>query len=253
MCDTFKQISKPDIANFEIPLPPLPEQKRIAAILDQADELRRKRQRAIDRLNQLGRAIFYEMFGDGSRFPAEMLKTLGKVSTCATPPSSKEGSFGGPVPFVTPGDLGSDEPVKRWVTEAGAELSRTVVAQATLVCCIGATIGKMDRARERSAFNQQINAVEWGPSIAPIYGFYAVQQIRHIIIHKGKGASTTLPILKKSEFEKLAISCPPFALQDRFAERIAAVENQEKMLSTALLNIDALFASLQHRAFQGEL
>lgn len=50
------------IDEIEIPLPPLDEQKQIAAILDQADELRRKRQRAIDRFNQLGQAIFHEMF-----------------------------------------------------------------------------------------------------------------------------------------------------------------------------------------------
>lgn len=52
-----------DLRNLPLALPPLDEQKRIAAILDQADELRRKRQRAIERLNQLGQAIFYEMFG----------------------------------------------------------------------------------------------------------------------------------------------------------------------------------------------
>ena len=57
-------IAKDDLLSLEIPLPPLDEQKRIAAILDQADELRRLRQRAIDRLNELGQAIFYEMFGD---------------------------------------------------------------------------------------------------------------------------------------------------------------------------------------------
>ncbi|MCH8522830.1 restriction endonuclease subunit S [Glycocaulis sp.] len=57
------------IDEIEIPLPTLDEQKRIAAILDQADVLRRKRQRAIDRLNQLGQAIFYEMFGDLAQLP----------------------------------------------------------------------------------------------------------------------------------------------------------------------------------------
>jgi type I restriction enzyme S subunit len=58
------QITRAPLLDITIPLPPLDEQKRIAAMLDQADELRRKRQRAIDRLNQLGQAIFYEMFGD---------------------------------------------------------------------------------------------------------------------------------------------------------------------------------------------
>ena len=63
---------------LEIRLPPLNEQKRIAAILDQADELRRLRQRAIDRLNELGQAIFYEMFGDPVaqvKFPSKILIT----------------------------------------------------------------------------------------------------------------------------------------------------------------------------------
>jgi type I restriction enzyme, S subunit len=61
---TFKEVSKAVVERIKIPLPPLDEQKRIAAILDEADELRRLRQRGIDRLNQLKQAIFYEMFGD---------------------------------------------------------------------------------------------------------------------------------------------------------------------------------------------
>ena len=68
------------IDELEIPLPPLEEQKRIAAVLDQADELRRKRQRAFDRLNQLGQAIFVEMFGafhdDFGGWPLHRLETL---------------------------------------------------------------------------------------------------------------------------------------------------------------------------------
>jgi type I restriction enzyme, S subunit len=59
-----RRVPKMFLEQLEIPLPPLGEQKRIAAILDQADELRRLRQRAIDRLNELGWAIFYSMFGD---------------------------------------------------------------------------------------------------------------------------------------------------------------------------------------------
>ena len=61
---TFKQVSRSHIEELEISLPPLEEQKRIAAILDKADALRRKRQQAIDLTDQLLRSVFLDMFGD---------------------------------------------------------------------------------------------------------------------------------------------------------------------------------------------
>ncbi|ABI76570.1 type I restriction-modification system, S subunit [Hyphomonas neptunium ATCC 15444] len=250
---TVKNLNIDLVKRVIVALPPLEEQKRIAAILDQADELRRKRQRALDRLNQLGQAIFIDMFGDGASFESASLRTLGRVSTGSTPPTSDADSFGGPVPFVTPGDLGSGEAVKRSLTEAGAQKSRLVGPGATLVCCIGATIGKMGQARERSAFNQQINAVDWGDRIGAAFGFFAVQQIRSLIIHKGKGASTTLPILKKSEFEKLEIFVPPMVEQQEFAHRVGIVQCSLTDASLHNSRLEELFASLQHRAFRGEL
>ncbi|MCI0563645.1 MAG: restriction endonuclease subunit S, partial [Nitrososphaera sp.] len=53
-----------DVAGISISLPPLPEQRHIAAILDKADEIRGKRQRAIDRLGDFLRSVFLDMFGD---------------------------------------------------------------------------------------------------------------------------------------------------------------------------------------------
>jgi type I restriction enzyme S subunit len=59
---TFKQISRADIVNFQVPLPSFPEQRRIAAILDQADGLRRKQQRAVGLLETLPQAVLSERF-----------------------------------------------------------------------------------------------------------------------------------------------------------------------------------------------
>lgn len=61
---TRQRISRGNLAGLEIPLPPLPEQKRIAAILDKADAIRRKRQQAIQLADDFLRAVFLDMFGD---------------------------------------------------------------------------------------------------------------------------------------------------------------------------------------------
>jgi type I restriction enzyme, S subunit len=240
---------------LKIPLPPLREQRRIADILDKADALRTKRRAALARFDALTQSIFLNMVGDPATnpkgWPRSTLRELGKVKTGGTPPSAKSGMFDGPIPFVTPGDLESDAPVKRSVTEAGAAECETVRPGATLVCCIGATIGKIGRAAVRSAFNQQINAVEWGESVHDTYGHAVLRFFKPTIV--AWGASTTLPILKKSAFEKIEIPVPNVELQAEFAARSAEVDKLARSSRTSLDQCDDLFAALQARAFQGEL
>lgn len=241
--------------DHEIPLPPLAEQKRIAAILDAADALRTKRREALAQLDALLQSSFLTLFGDPVTnpmgWPLQSLKELGKVKTGGTPPSAKTGMFDGPIPFITPGDLGSGRPAKRSVTEAGAAEAEIVRAGATFVCCIGATIGKMGKAEVRSSFNQQINAVEWSKNIDDEYGLGVLTFFKPQIAKAG--ASTTLPILKKSSFEKITIPLPPLPLQQKFAAIVESIERQKTTHRAHLAELDALFAALQHRAFRGEL
>lgn len=248
-------LSATSVKSYRLPLPPLPEQLRIAAILGKAEGLRAKRRTALAKLDSLSHAIFVEMFGDpGSNekdWPRRSLKELGRVQTGGTPPSAKTGMFDGPIPFVTPGDLESDAPVKRSLTVAGAEESVTVRAGATMVCCIGATIGKISMARERSAFNQQINSIEWSEEVDDLYGFHALRFFKPTII--AWGASTTLPILKKSSFERIEIPVPPLPLQRVFAQRAQSVESLRKVHRASLEHMNQLFFALQQRAFKGEL
>ena len=239
---------------LQIPLPPLPEQRRIAEIMDKADALRAKRRGALAYLDTLTQSIFLDMFGDPATNPKEWpvaaLRNLGRVTTGRTPPSAKEGMFDGAIPFITPGDLESDQPLKRTVTDAGADASRTVDAGATLVCCIG-TIGKIGKSTARSAFNQQINAVEWGERMHAEYGCAAMRFFKPTII--AWGSSTTLPILKKSSFERIEIPVPPVTDQQEYALRIERVERIRVTHRVALSTSNELFNALQAMAFRGGL
>jgi len=241
--------------DIQIPLPPLPEQRRIAEILDKTDALRAKRRAALAQLDTLTQSTFLDMFGDPATnpkaWPRGALRELGKVMTGGTPPTAKPGMFGGPIPFVTPGDLEGNEPVKRRVTEAGAHESATVRLGATLVCCIGATIGKMGRAAVRSAFNQQINGIEWSEQVDDNYGYVVLRFFKPTIV--AWAASTTLPILKKSAFERIEIPLPPIELQHEFARRLALVDALKASDKVSLACLDELFRALQYRGFRGGL
>ncbi len=252
---TMPNLNTTILRSLPLLLPPLSEQKRIAGILDQASGLRRKRQQALALTDQFLRSTFLDLFGDPvtnpKRWPTPPICEVGKVTTGATPPGESEGMFGGPVPFITPGDLESNVASKRWLTEDGARNSRVVRAGSTLVCCIGATIGKTGMADIESAFNQQLNAVECGPRIVDEYGYFAVSLGRIKVI--GPAISTTLPILKKSSFEKVTIPVPPRELQSKFAKVYRQSQATIATHRTSRQSFDTLFDALVQRAFRGEL
>lgn len=106
-------------------------------------------------------------------------------------------------------------------------------------------------AKTRSGFNQQINAVDWSAAVDDTYGLWALQFLKDQL--SAQAASTTVPILNKSAFEKFEIQVPPLALQQTFASRIQGVEGLKATHRAALIESDALFSSLQHRAFAGQL
>jgi type I restriction enzyme S subunit len=240
---------------LSVPLPSNDEQRRIADILDRAAGLRTLRRRALIELESFVYALFVDMFGDPltnpRSFSVASLKDLGRVVTGRTPPSSVENAFGGAIPFLTPGDLGSGRPPLRTLSESGASKSVLVRSGSALVCCIGATIGKVGQASVRSAFNQQINAVEWGPEITDAYGWACLKAHSDVIARQG--TSTTMPILNKSSFERLEIPVPPRDLQDQFTNQMATCQASTTAARRHLSVLDSLTTSLQHRAFRGEL
>jgi type I restriction enzyme S subunit len=244
------------IKKIKIPLPPLDTQKRIVALLEQAQALIDKRKEQLALMDELASSLFYEMFGDPVRNPmvweVKSLEEIGKIQTGNTPPSKLQNMFNGNIPFITPGDLyGTWIKASRTVTEAGALKSKIVAKGSTLVCCIGATIGKMGKASELSAFNQQINAITWGEEIIDDFGLEMMKLFKTEIAKSG--ASTTLPILKKSLFSKIIVPVPPIDLQNEYSICIRKIEQQKVVMAASLKHLEDHFKALMQRAFKGEI
>ena len=176
---------------------------------------------------------------------------VGLVHTGKTPPSQDAANFAGLIPFVTPGDLDSDlASTVRYLSDLGATYCKVVRPGSSLVSCIG-NIGKLGKARIPTAFNQQINAVEWTALVDDTFGLAALEYAKPQML--ARSSATTLPILNKSNFSKVEVVVPPLPLQQTFATRIQAIESLKATHRVALAELDALFASLQQRAFSGEL
>ena len=253
---TFKELSKAVISRVSLPLPPIEEQRRIAKMLDRADAILRKRARTITLAENLLKSLFLEMFGhplnSSVGHPRGELRSLGKIETGKTPPSQDVDNHGTGVPFVTPGDLGGCVSYsRRQISPTGARYSKVAPAGSTMVCCIGATIGKMGFLEMDAAFNQQINSITWGPDIEPVYGYVGMTFYSERIAQAG--TSTTLPILKKSLFSSIDFPVPEAQLQKRYGASVREIWGNIAIMRRNSLNASNLFASLSQTAFRGEL
>jgi type I restriction enzyme, S subunit len=258
---SYPAVSDRIIFDSRIPLPLLPEQRRIAAILDQADALRAKRREALAQLDSLAQSLFIEMFGDPminpKGWPRRALAEIGKVITGNTPPRERQEYFGNYIEWIKSDNINSPSyyltQATEGLSESGKRVGRTAPPLSILVTCIAGSpdcIGNSAMADREVAFNQQINAfvpARVDPHFAYVQMIVGKKLIQEASTNGMKG------MVSKSRFEKIELMVPPLALQQTFATRIGAVESLKLTHCAALAESDALFDSLQHRAFAGQL
>lgn len=261
---TMLHVNRREFLATKIPLPPLDEQKRIAAILDQADELRRKRQRAIDRLNQLGQAIFHEMFGDPAKnplgFPVIPLGELASRVTDGehqTPKRSASGYKLLSARNVRDGYIDFDN-VDYVAEDEFRRISKRCLPKRDdiLISCSG-TIGRTAVVSTDEPFVLVRSAALVVPDHAIVNSTYLAEYLRMPYMFKVMNQaanSSGQPNLFQNQIKRLPIIVPPLPEQLIFAKIAAKIrERLLKDQAVSLQRLDHLFASLQHRAFRGEL
>jgi type I restriction enzyme, S subunit len=255
------QITREGLTKIEIPLPPLTEQRRIAAILDAAETLREKRRQSLAKLDTLTQSIFLEMFGDPvanpKKWAQKTIGEIGRVITGNTPSRAKPEYYGNGIEWIKSDNLNTSQhyttKAEEMLSKEGKLVARTVPAGSILVTCIAGSpscIGNAAITDREVAFNQQINALV--PKQADFRFLFA-----HIVVGKRliQEASTAgmKGMVSKFRFEKIRLMYPPFDLQRPFAAVFDKIEDLKAAQRSSLEKLDELFSSLQHRAFQGEL
>lgn len=244
------------VARIKISLPPLEAQRRIAATLDQAEELRAKRRAAIALLDQLPQAKFLEMFGDPSRFPESRLDeacSLITDGTHYTPTYVDDGVVFLSAKNVTSGSI-DWQSVKHIPLTLHQELQKRVSPRrGDLLLAKNGTTGVAAIVDRDAVFDIYVSLalLRCSDRLVPEYLHAALNStlIRRQFDGVLKGIG--VPNLHLVEIRKANIPLPPLKLQRDFADRIQAIQRARAGHQSALVKLDALFASLQSCAFRG--
>jgi type I restriction enzyme S subunit len=236
-------------------------QRRIAEVLDKAEALRAKRRAALAQLDSLTKSLFLDLFGDPATnpkgWPTKPLGEIGKVITGNTPPRSNPNYYGKHIEWIKSDNINTPHyyltKATEGLSESGKSIARTVPAGSILITCIAGSpecIGNASMTDREVAFNQQINA--FIPDKEDAHFIYAQMIVGKRLIQEASTAGMK-GMVSKGRFEQILFPLPPISLQREFARRVTAVEKLKTAQRAALAELDALFASLQHRAFRGEL
>jgi len=256
------RLSPKQLASFQIPLPPLAEQKRIAGILDAADALRAKRRESLAQLDTLLQSTFLDMFGDPVTNPMGWdtyeIRKVGEVVTGNTPSRKRPEYYGDDIEWIKSDNINNPSffltEAEEFLSAEGKKVARTAPERSVLVTCIAGSpscIGNVAIANREVAFNQQINAFIPGERVDPWFAF-GVFLIGKRLVQRAS-TNSMKGMVNKSAFSAISIPVPPMPLQRRFVALVESIEQQKARQRAHLAELDTLFASLQSRAFRGDL
>ncbi len=258
-------LSPKDLVDMEIPLPPLAEQKRIAAILDKADAIRRKRQQAIQLADEFLRAVFLDMFGDPvtnpKGFPVTKLGELCEDLFLGL--TSKvdyiDGTDGYPLvraKDINTGELSFDD--VRYISEdQHKKLTKNhLTRKGDLLVSKSGTLGTCAIVRTDREFSTYESIFTVRPDSFRLDLHYLI----HLLQNKGfkekligNKVGGTVAHLNLKMFRGFEIGVPPIELQRVFSNTIMKCEAKLEKYRASGEESEFLFNSLSQKAFSGQL
>jgi len=254
--------------NIEIPIPPLPEQKRIVSILDHAfeaiDQAKANAGKNLQNAKELFESYLNLIFEEkGKGWEEKKIKELGKVQTGSTPPTKDKENYGDYLPFAKPPHFKSNGNIETggsMLSKQGAKKGRIFGKDSILMVCIGATIGKTGFSEQEISSNQQINVLTPTKDYFARFFYYAFisDSVQKQVLKQGKSAQATLPIINKTKWENILVSFPKsFETQKQIVAQLDRLQGETKKLEAIyrqkLDNLEEMKKSVLQKAFNGEL
>jgi type I restriction enzyme, S subunit len=261
---TFKELSKATIERLTLPCPPLEEQKRIAGILDAAEDLRQKRQRSLELLDELKQSIFIDMFGDIGK--NKKIFQIGKIRDLVTKTqygTSAKAFEDGALPILRMGNITyngsidlsnlkfidiSEKDLPKYTVRRGDILfnrtnSKELVGKTTVV-----------ETDEKFAFAGYLVRARVNEKATPefVSGYLNSPFGKALLAHECN-AIVGQANINAEKMKDLPIMIPPLILQQEFSMKLAKLKEFRNKVLTSSDHTSELFTSLQHKAFAGEL
>lgn len=254
---TFKAIGRNILEETLVPNISLEKQAECAIILEKTYRVILSRKQQLQKLDELVKARFVEMFGDPNDNPKgyskKQLKDTCRVITGNTPSRAVSEYYGEHIEWIKTDNIVSGllnpTTATESLSEKGMAVSRTVESGAILMVCIAgsiASIGRVCVTDRKVSFNQQINAIV--PSDYNILFLYVMLQIsKEYLVDEINMALKG--ILSKSKLEEKTFYVPPIELQEQFAAFVNQTDKSKAVIQKALDETQLLFDSLMQEYF----
>lgn len=248
---TIPSLTKSNLLNIEIPLPPLDEQRRIAAVLDKVSNLITKRREQLDKLDELVKARFVEMFSDIKREDTlinlcNFIDYRGK-----TPEKTDHG-----LPFITAKNVKMHYmsfDTQEFISKETYDrvMTRGIPREGDVVFTTEAPLGNVCRIPHIGTefyIGQRIITMQakW---IRPEYLEYALSSDKFVKKIAGKSSGSTVTGIRSKLLEQLTIPVPPLSLQEQFAVFTKETDKLKLTIQHSLDKMETLKKALMQEYF----
>lgn len=263
---TVPSLRKSELARVQVPLPHLEEQRCIAATLDHADALRVKRRQGLAHLDDLTQSIFHDMIPASVARGVPVREVVTSIDSgtspkCEARPASSDEWGVLKLGAVTYGIFNEAEN-KAFLRDVGSMAKNEVQAGDVLMTrkntreLVGAVALVEEGVRgglllPDLIFRLRLDVDRVHPRF--FHGLMSTRRMRDAVRNLSSGSAASMPNISKARLRDLSLDLPDMAVQTEFARRVAFVDALRHRVLRARAVEDELFASLQSRAFQGEL